>query len=163
MTMIKRLAWDEYFLEICAAVALRATCDRGRSGALLTLNNHIICSGYAGAPAGFPHCDVAGHLLQQVRHPDGHVSEHCVRTVHAEQNALIQALSLGVAVKGATVYCSMTPCRSCALLLISAGIRRVVCRKIYQESSTSLELFQQVGVEVVHCEPVVADYSGKTS
>ncbi|MDR0540365.1 MAG: cell division protein DedD, partial [Spirochaetaceae bacterium] len=104
-TEYRRPSWDEYFMEVCDAISRRATCDRGRSGAVIAKNNQILVTGYVGAPAGLPHCDEAGHQLKKMIHEDGTVTTHCVRTVHAEQNAICQAAKRGIAIDGATLYC----------------------------------------------------------
>jgi len=132
--MDKRPSWDDYFMEITRTVARRSTCDRGRSGALIVKNKRILTTGYVGAPAGLPHCDEVGHQLREVLHEDGTRSKHCLRTVHAEQNAIVQAARFGISIEGATIYCTMTPCYTCAKMIINAGIKRVVCEKDYHAS-----------------------------
>ena len=97
-----RPSWDEYFMEVARAVAKRGTCDRGRSGCVFAKDNQILVTGYVGSPVGFPHCDDDGHDMKKVLHEDGSVSNHCVRTVHAEQNGIAQAAKLGIGLKGAT-------------------------------------------------------------
>jgi dCMP deaminase len=154
----KRPDWDDYFMEICRTVAKRATCDRGRSGCVITKDNRILVTGYVGAPAGLPHCDEVGHLFKKMIHEDGTESMHCVRTVHAEQNALCQAAKKGIAVDGGTLYCKMTPCRTCAMLIINCGIRRVVAEKRYHDSADSLSMFAGAGVEIVHINDAVEQY-----
>ncbi|HWS49060.1 MAG TPA: hypothetical protein VN174_03360, partial [Candidatus Methanoperedens sp.] len=86
-----RPSWDEYFLELADAVSKRATCDRGRSGCVIVRDKRILVTGYVGSPAGLPHCDEVGHLMKTMVNEDGSKSDHCVRTVHAEQNAICQA------------------------------------------------------------------------
>ena len=149
-----RPTWDEYFMEVAGAIARRATCDRGRSGCVIVKDRQILASGYVGAPPGLPHCDEAGHLFNTVIHTNGEEKEHCVRTVHAEQNAICQAAKRGAALDGSTLYCRMTPCRTCAMLIISCGIIRVVCERKYHAGGESEELFDKagVGVEFVHDE-----------
>ena len=143
-----RPSWDEYFLEVMHAVAKRATCGRGRSGCVIARDKQILTTGYVGSPIGLPHCDEAGHDFKKVMKEDGTISEHCVRTVHAEQNAICQAAKLGVGIEGATLYCSMTPCRTCAMLIINSGIKRVVCEKRYHAGQESEILFTQAGVKL---------------
>ena len=133
-------------MEIMRSVAKRATCDRGKSGCVIAKNNQILVTGYVGSPKGLPHCDEVGHEMKKVTHEDGTVSQHCVRTTHAEQNALCQAAKLGVAVDGATLYCKMTPCYICAKMLINAGIKRVVCEKKYHQAKESELVFRKAGV-----------------
>ena len=142
----RRPSWDEYFMEVCNAIAKRATCDRGRSGCVIARDNQILATGYVGAPAGLPHCDEAGHQLKKTVHEDGSVTQHCVRTVHAEQNAICQAAKKGISIEGATLYCRMTPCRTCAMLIINCGITRVVCEMKYHVPGESEDMFKIAGV-----------------
>jgi dCMP deaminase len=150
--MIPRPSWDEYFLGIMDAVAKRATCNRGRSGCVIARDKQLLVSGYVGSPVGVPHCDDVGHLMKKVVHEDGHVTNHCLRTTHAEQNAICQAAKLGIAIKDATLYCSMTPCSACAKMIINSGIKRVVCRKKYHAGQESEELFRLANITLVILE-----------
>lgn len=154
-----RPTWDEYFMEVARAVAKRATCDRGRSGCVIARDKQILVTGYVGAPKGLPHCDDVGHQFKSTTHEDGKVTEHCVRTTHAEQNAIVQAAKLGVAIAGATVYCKMTPCIVCAKMIINSGIVRVVCDKRYHAGSESEEMFRVVGMELHYFDDSVERYS----
>ena len=147
-TKYQRPSWDEYFMEIANTVSKRATCDRGRSGCVVVRDRQILVTGYVGSPKGLPHCDEVGHQFRSVVHEDGTVSEHCVRTVHAEQNAICQAAKLGISLDGATLYCRMTPCRVCAMLIINCGIKRVVCEKKYHDGAESEEMFKKAGVQL---------------
>jgi dCMP deaminase len=157
-----RPSWDEYFMEVAHAISKRATCDRGRSGCVIARDRQLLVSGYVGSPIGLPHCDEVGHQMKQVVHEDGSVTSHCVRTVHAEQNALTQAAKLGVALDGATLYCRMTPCRVCAMLIINCGIKRVVCAHKYHAGAESEAMCKQAGVTLEYqCEKVLA-YSDQT-
>jgi len=154
-----RPSWDEYFMEVADAISKRATCDRGRSGCVIAKDRNILVTGYVGSPQGLPHCDDVGHQLKKVVHEDGTVTQHCVRTVHAEQNAMCQAAKRGIAIDGATLYCRMTPCRTCAMLIINCGIRRVVCEHRYHSAGESEDLFSQAGItlEYVHDEVLKYD------
>ena len=143
-----RPTWDEYFMEIAHTVSKRATCDRGRSGCVIVKDKQILVTGYVGSPNGLPHCDDIGHQMKKMLHEDGTVSEHCVRTVHAEQNAICQAAKRGIALDGSTLYCRMTPCRVCAMLIINCGIKRVVCEKKYHAGVESEEMFDKAGVKL---------------
>jgi dCMP deaminase len=158
-----RPTWDEYFMEITKTVAKRATCDRGRSGCVIAREKQLLVSGYVGSPVGFSHCDDVGHKLKKVVHEDmkGEVTQHCVRTVHAEQNAICQAARLGISLAGATLYCKMTPCRVCAMLIINCGINRVVCEKKYHNGAESEDMFKQAEVALVYFENVVEQYAGQ--
>ncbi len=143
-----RPSWDDYFMEVANAISKRATCNRGRSGCVIAKDRQLLVTGYVGSPQGLPHCDDVGHQMKKVVHEDGSVSEHCVRTVHAEQNAICQAAKRGIAIEGATLYCRMTPCRTCAMLIINCGITRVVCERKYHAGAESEELFAAAGIEL---------------
>jgi dCMP deaminase len=145
-----RPSWDDYFLQIADAVSGRATCDRGRSGCVIVRNKHILVTGYVGSPSGLPHCDEAGHQMKKTVHEDGRITQHCVRTVHAEQNAICQSARHGISLDGATLYCRMTPCRTCAMLILNCGIVRVVCEKRYHAGQESEDMFRAVGIELVY-------------
>ncbi len=144
----KRPDWDEYFLDVMKSVAKRATCDRGRSGCVIVRNKRILTTGYVGAPSGLPHCDEAGHKMKSVMHEDGSISQHCVRTSHAEENAIIQAARHGITLDGATLYSRMTPCYTCAKMTINAGIKRVVAEYDYQTSTDTKEIFKHAGIQL---------------
>jgi len=153
-----RPSWDEYFMEVANTVAKRATCDRGRSGCVIARDKQILVTGYVGSPRGLPHCDEIGHLLKHVTHEDGRISQHCMRTVHAEQNAICQAARLGIPLEGATLYCRMTPCRTCAMLIINCGIVRVVCQRKYHDGRDSEEMFTKAGVSLEYVIDEVQQY-----
>ena len=156
-----RPSWDEYFMELADVASRRATCDRGRSGCVIVKDKQLLVTGYVGSPAGLPHCDEVGHLFRQTIDADGHVSNHCVRTVHAEQNAICQAARRGIALDGATLYCRMTPCRTCAMLIINCGIKRVVCERKYHAGAESEELFRQAGVQLEFFHDEVQQYANQ--
>jgi dCMP deaminase len=143
-----RPSWDEYFVQLVPVVAGRATCDRGRSGAVITRDHRIICSGYVGSPPGLGHCDDVGHLCHNVVEDDGSIRTHCVRTIHAEQNALAQAAKYGLPLAGTTCYCTMEPCATCAMLLISVGVERVVALRRYHAAQRSRDLLAAAGVRL---------------
>lgn len=143
----QRPSWDEYFMKIVEMVGSRGSCDRGRAGCVIALNNRIISTGYAGSPVGLPHCDEVGHEMHTVIHTDGKESRHCIRTTHAEQNAICEAARMGIALDGSTLYCKMTPCYTCAKMIINAGIKRVVCALDYHAGARSKEIFQEANIE----------------
>lgn len=156
-----RPSWDQYFMEIAHTVSKRATCDRGRSGCVIVRNRQILVTGYVGSPIGLPHCDEVGHQMKQTVHEDGHVTNHCVRTVHAEQNAICQAAKLGIALQDSTLYCRMTPCRVCAMLIINCGITRVVCEKKYHTGAESEEMFKMAGVSLEYFSEELMKYDNQ--
>jgi len=156
-----RPSWDEYFMEVARAIAKRATCDRGRSGCVIARDKRLLVTGYVGSPSGLPHCDDVGHLMKKVIHEDGSVSQHCMRTVHAEQNAICQAAKLGVSIDKATLYCKMTPCRVCAMLIINCGIKRVVCEKKYHRGEESEKMLREAGVKLEYFTEEVEKYENQ--
>lgn len=150
--------WDEYFLDIMQTVSERATCDRGKSGTVIVKNKQILVTGYVGSPVGMPHCDDVGHQMKKIIHEDGNITEHCVRTVHAEQNAICQAAKRGVSLEDATVYCRMTPCRTCAMLLINSGIKRVVAANKYHAGQESEKMFKKAKIKLEFISSEVVKY-----
>lgn len=144
----KRPSWDEYFIGIMHAVGARGTCDRGRVGSVIVKNKRLICTGYVGAPVGCKSCDEIGHEMDTVTHDeDGTSSRHCVRTSHAETNAIVQAARFGISTEGATLYCMMMPCYVCAKNIINAGIVRVVAEKDYHAGEKSKKIFKEAKVK----------------
>ena len=131
--------WDSYFMEIARAVSSRSTCDRAFVGALLVRDKRILTTGFNGSPPGLAHCDDDGHLM---------VEGHCVRTIHAEANAIIQAALHGVSTKNAICYVTHFPCIICAKMLISAGIVRIVYEVGYRIDINALRFFEASGVEI---------------
>ena len=153
-----RPSWDEYFIDVTKAVAKRATCDRGMSGCVIARNKQILVTGYVGSPVGLPHCDEVGHQMKTVVHEDGKKSKHCVRTTHAEQNAICQAAKLGISIDGSTLYCQMTPCFTCAKMIINSGIKQVVCDKKYHAGKDTEDLFKKANVELKILKDEVQKY-----
>jgi dCMP deaminase len=148
-------------MEVADTISKRATCDRGRSGCVIARDRQLLVTGYVGSPAGLPHCDDVGHQLTTITYDDGHTSQHCVRTVHAEQNAICQAAKLGVSIEGATLYCRMTPCRTRAMLIINCGIRRVVCERKYHAGAESEEMFRTAGILLEYKHEEIQKYENQ--
>ena len=137
--MTTRPSWDDYFMAVARIVAARSTCDRLSAGAVLVKDKRIVSTGYNGSPPGLPHCDEAEHLLE-----DG----HCVRTIHAEHNALLQAaVTGGTSTKGSTLYTLYSPCIHCAKYVVAAGVKRVVIGKVYRNNEVS-DYLNKAGLEV---------------
>ena len=147
-TKHKRPSWDEYFIGMVDYVGSRGTCDRGMSGCILVKDKRILSTGYVGAPVGLPSCDDVGHEIHTVINEDGTESKHCIRTAHAEQNAINNAARVGVAVLGGTIYCKMTPCYKCAQSIINSGIVRVVALKDYHGAKRTKEIFKQAKIKL---------------
>jgi dCMP deaminase len=148
-------------MDLAKTAARRATCDRGRSGCVIVRDKQVLVTGYVGSPLGLPHCDDVGHLMKKVVHDDGSVTQHCMRTVHAEQNAICQAARRGIALDGGTLYCSMTPCRTCAMLIINCGIKRVVCLNRYHAGVESEEMFRLAEVQLDYFSEDVLGYENQ--
>lgn len=153
-----RPSWDDYFLELADAVSKRGTCDRGLAGSVAVRDKQVLATGYVGSPAGMLHCDEVGHQIKKTVHEDGSETLHCVRTVHSEQNVICQAARNGISLLEATVYTRMTPCRTCAMLLINAGIKRVVCERMYHAGKESEEMFKKAKVKIFYKYKELQDY-----
>lgn len=134
-----RPSWDEYFIAITRAVATRATCSRRSVGAVIVKDKRILATGYNGAPVGMRHCD----------HSDGGDMRngHCTRSTHAEQNAIVQAARYGIPIAGGSMYCTDSPCLTCAKLTINAGLVRIVYEDAYPDELAAQMLFE-AGVKV---------------
>lgn len=131
-------------MAIARLVATRSTCDRLEAGAVLVKNNRMISTGYNGAPPGLPHCDDAGHLME---------AGHCVRTIHAEHNAILQAAVIpGASTHGSTVYTKYSSCLHCAKYVVAAGVTRVVIGRVYRNAATP-DYLRQAGVAVELYQP----------
>lgn len=138
MNHTARPTWDEYFLNIAFEVAHRSTCDRAKVGAVIVKEKRILTTGYNGSPSGLPHCTDVGCLME---------NGHCIRTLHAEQNAIIQAALHGVSTAGASIYVTHQPCFLCAKTIINAGIKEIVYGTEYPDER-SVHFLQEAGVRM---------------
>lgn len=134
-----RATWDEYFMGIARQVSTRSTCDRKYVGAVIVRNKLILATGYNGSISGLDHCDEAGHLME-----DG----HCVRTVHAEANAIVQAARSGNSLEGAGIYVTASPCFHCFKLIANSGIVRIAFGEFYRDEKI-FSFSKQLGLELV--------------
>jgi dCMP deaminase len=137
--MTQRSSWDQYFMDIARQVATRATCDRKHVGAVLVRNRTILSTGYNGSIRGLPHCDEVGHMME---------NGHCVATVHAEANAIIQAARNGVGIDGATIYTTASPCWPCFKLIANSGCQRIVFGEFYRDQRI-FEFAHKLDIELV--------------
>jgi dCMP deaminase len=135
-----RASWDAYFMSIAQVVATRSTCPRKYVGAVLVRNRTILSTGYNGSIRGMPHCSDVGHMMEE---------GHCVATIHAEANAIIQAARNGVMIEGATNYVTASPCWSCFKQLANAGVTRICYGEFYRDERI-FEIAKKIGVELVH-------------
>lgn len=142
---VERVDWDTYFAAMVEIVKLRSTCLRRQFGAIVTKNNKILGTGYNGAPSGLPHCIDVGCIRDKLGIKSGTRHEVCMG-VHAEQNALLQALVFGE-LEEATLYTNSFPCKICAKMMINAGIGRLVSSGEYSDTE-GLELLRQAGIKV---------------
>jgi dCMP deaminase len=136
--MDRRASWDEYFMNIARMVATRATCDRKHVGAVLVRDRTLLSTGYNGSIRGLGHCSEEGHMME-----DG----HCVRTVHAEANAIIQAAKNGVGIDGSTIYTTASPCWPCFKLVANSGVKRIVFGEFYRDERI-FEHARRLGIEL---------------
>ena len=119
-----RVDWHQYFMNIASEVATRSTCDRKHVGAVIVRDKTILSTGYNGSVRGLPHCDDAGHMMQD---------NHCVATIHAEANAIIQAAKNGVRLDGGDIYITASPCWNCFKMVSNAGIKNIYYGEFYRD------------------------------
>jgi dCMP deaminase len=142
--------WNTYFMNIARQVATRSTCDRKHVGAVIVRDKTVLSTGYNGSIRGLPHCDEVGHLMD---------NGHCVRTVHAEANAVAQAARNGVRIDGAEIYITASPCWNCFRLLANAGIVRIYFGEFYRDSRIH-DFALELGMELVDLSGALGRSSG---
>src|SRR5215813_14889707 len=135
-----RLPWDEYFMKIAEVVASRSTCPRKFVGAVIVRDKTILSTGYNGSIRSMPHCTEVGHMME---------NDHCVATIHAEANAIIQAAKNGVMIDGAAIYVTASPCWNRFQMIANAGIRRIVYREFYSDDRI-FNVASRLGIELNH-------------
>ena len=138
----ERVSWETYFMNIANEVATRSTCDRKYVGAVIVREKTILSTGYNGSIKGLPHCDEAGHEM---------VDGHCVRTTHAEANAIVQAAKNGVEINQSEIYVTASPCYNCFKLIANAGIKKIYYDEFYREDRI-LEHAKEAGIDLVSLE-----------
>ena len=138
----ERVSWGTYFMNIAKEVATRSTCDRKYVGAVIVREKTILSTGYNGSIKGLPHCDETGHEM---------VDGHCVRTTHAEANAIVQAAKNGVEINNSAIYVTASPCYNCFKLIANAGIKTIYYGEFYREDRI-LEHAKEAGIELVSLE-----------
>jgi len=138
----ERVSWGTYFMNIAKEVATRSTCDRKYVGAVIVREKTILSTGYNGSIKGLPHCDEAGHEM---------VDDHCIRTTHAEANAIVQAAKNGVEINQSEIYVTASPCYNCFKLIANAGIKTIYYGEFYREDRI-LEHAKEAGIELVSLE-----------
>lgn len=135
-----RASWDDYFMAIARVVSSRSTCDRKFVGAVIVRNRTILSTGYNGSIRGLPHCSEIGHMME---------AGHCVATIHAEANAILQAARNGVMIDGSTIYVTASPCWNCFKASANSGIVRICYGEFYRDERI-FGVAEQAGIELVH-------------
>ena len=135
-----RTNWENYFMNIAKEVATRSTCDRKHVGALIVRDKTILSTGYNGSIRGMPHCDDVGHLMED---------EHCVATIHAETNAILQAAKNGVMINGSEIFITASPCWNCFKMIANAGIRKIFYGEFYRDERI-FDIAKKIGIELIH-------------
>lgn len=138
---MERITWNQFFMAQSHLLALRSTCTRLSVGATIVRDKRIIAGGYNGSISGDDHCIDKGCYV---------IDNHCVRTVHAETNALLQCAKYGTPIKDADLYVTHFPCLPCTKSIIQAGIKNLYYATDYKNNPYAIELFEQAGVNIVH-------------
>ena len=136
----QRASWDRYFMDIAKVISSRSTCPRKFVGAVIVRDRTILSTGYNGSIRGMPHCTEVGHMME-----DG----HCVATIHAESNAILQAAKNGVNIDGATVYVTASPCWSCFKQIANTGMKRIVFGEFYRDARI-FDVGKRLGITLDH-------------
>ena len=137
-----RVSWKDYFMNIAREVATRSTCDRKHVGAVIVREKTILSTGYNGSIKGLPHCDEVGCEM---------VDGHCVRTTHAEANAIVQAAKNGVGIDQSKIYVTASPCYDCFKLIANAGIKTIYYEEFYRDQRI-IDRSKEVGIQLVSLE-----------
>jgi dCMP deaminase len=136
----KRVNWENYFMNIAHEVATRSTCDRKEVGAVIVRDKTILSTGYNGSLRGLPHCDEVGHEME---------NDHCIRTIHAEANAIVQASRNGMSIDGAEIYVTASPCYNCFKMIANAGISKIYYGEFYRDERISKHA-EELSIKLVH-------------
>ena len=134
-----RVSWEQYFMNIAHEVATRSTCNRKYVGAVIVRDRTILSTGYNGSIRGLAHCDEAGHEME---------NDHCVRTIHAEANAIVQAARNGVRIEGAEIFVTASPCYDCFKMIANAGITKIHYGEFYRDERI-LRHAKELGIELI--------------
>ncbi|MBT7495178.1 MAG: deaminase [Candidatus Marinimicrobia bacterium] len=137
--MSERVSWEQYFMNIASEVATRSTCDRKHVGAVITRGKTILATGYNGSIRGLAHCDEAGHEMENT---------HCVRTIHAEANAIVQSARHGVRLEDSEIYVTASPCYDCFKLIANAGINKIYFGEFYRDERIMAHA-KELGIDLV--------------
>ena len=138
--VVQRKSWHDYFMDIAKLVATRSTCDRKHVGAVVVRDKVVLTTGYNGSITGTPHCNDDGHLM---------IDDHCVRTVHAEMNAIAQAAKNGITIRNANLYVTARPCWNCFKVITNAGIERIYYEEEYRPDENITENLKYTDVRLI--------------
>lgn len=141
--------WDARFMALAKEIATWSSCynENRQIGAIIVRNKRIITTGYNGAPAGIESCKDKGYCMRRKLGIESGTRHELCYAIHAEQNAIIQAAKLGIAIEGATLYCTHQPCAICAKMIVNAGISRVIYGEGYPDEF-AMQIFNEAGTEV---------------
>ena len=142
--MSDRVSWETYFMNIAKEVATRSTCDRKHVGAVIVRGKTILSTGYNGSVRGMHHCDEIGHEMK---------NGHCVRTIHAEANAVVQSARNGVRIDEAEIYVTASPCYDCFKMIANAGIASIYYSEFYRDTRIT-SLAEQIGIELINLSEI---------
>ena len=142
--MSDRASWETYFMNIAHEVATRSTCDRKHVGAVIVRGKTILSTGYNGSVRGMHHCDEIGHEIE---------NGHCVRTIHAEANAVVQAARNGVRIDNSEIYVTASPCYNCFKMIANAGISAIYYGEFYRDTHIT-SLAEQIEIKLVNLSEV---------
>jgi len=142
--MSDRVSWETYFMNIAQEVATRSTCDRKHVGAVIVRGKTILSTGYNGSVRGMHHCDEIGHEME---------NGHCVRTIHAEANAVVQSARNGVRIDEAEIYVTASPCYDCFKMIANAGIHSIYYSEFYRDTRIT-SLAEQIGIELINLSEI---------
>ena len=135
-----RVSWEQYFMNIAKEVATRSTCDRKHVGAVIVRDRTILSTGYNGSIRGMPHCDEQGHMME---------NGHCVATIHAEANAVLQAAKNGTRIEWGEIFITASPCWICFKMLANTGIKKICYGEFYRDQKI-FDVAKKIGIELVH-------------
>ena len=133
-----RISWAEYFMNIALEVATRSTCDRKAVGAVIVRGKTILSTGYNGSVKGADHCDDSDHEME---------NDHCVRTIHAEANAIVQAARHGIRIENSEIYVTASPCYDCFKMIANAGINKIYFGEFYRDGRI-IELAEKLDIQL---------------
>jgi len=135
----ERVSWEMYFMNIAKEVGTRSTCNRKHIGAVIVRGKTILATGYNGSIRGLAHCDEAGHEMDNT---------HCVRTIHAEANAIVQSARHGVRIGDSDIYITASPCYDCFKMIANVGIRKIYFGEFYRDERI-MEHAKELNIELI--------------